>query len=95
MNTCANLSHSELPVVGRPEGLAMISDFAHDIQARAAERTELDLQIAGYLAQGGRITCLDPQPEPQAIHAEWLNNARRAKLMAARAPRRSKVERAA
>lgn len=73
----------------------MISDFAHDIKERAAERAKLDLQIATYLAQGGRITCLDPQPEPQAIHAEWLNNARRAKLMAARAPRRSKVERAA
>lgn len=95
MNTSANLFHSELPVLMRPEDLAMISDFAHDIRARAAERTELDLMIAAYLAQGGRITCLDPQPEPQAIHAEWLNNARRAKLMAARSPRRSKVERAA
>jgi len=67
----------------------MISDFAHDIQARAAERTELDL------AQGGRITCLDPEPEPDAIHAEWLNNTRRAKLMTVRAQRRGKVERAA
>lgn len=76
----------------------MISDFAHDIRARAAERTErteLDLQIAAYLAQGGRITCLDPEPEPEAIHAEWLNNSRRAKLMTVRAQRRSKVERAA
>lgn len=73
----------------------MISDFAHDIQARAAERTELDLQIAAYLAQGGQITCLDPEPEPDAIHAEWLNNTRRAKLMTVRAQRRSKVERAA
>lgn len=73
----------------------MISDFAHDIQARAAERTELDLQIAAYLAQRGRITCLDPEPEPDAIHAEWLNNTRRAKLMTVRAQRRGKVERAA
>jgi len=73
----------------------MISDFAHDIRARAAERTELDLMIAAYLAQGGRITCLDPQAEPAAIHAEWLNNARRAKLMTARFQRRNKVERAA
>lgn len=73
----------------------MISDFAHDIRARAAERTELDLMIAAYLAQGGRITCVDPQPEPEAIHAEWLNNSRRAKLMTVRAQRRSKMERAA
>lgn len=73
----------------------MISDFTHDIRARAAQRTELDLQIAAYLAQGGRITCLDPEPEPDAIHAEWLNNTRRAKLMTVRAQRRSKVERAA
>lgn len=65
----------------------MISDFAHDIQARAAERTELDLQIAAYLAQGGRITCLDPEPEPEAVHAEWMNNSRRAKLMIAREKR--------
>ncbi|WP_267399038.1 hypothetical protein [Pseudomonas sp. GM_Psu_2] len=66
----------------------MISDFAHDIQARAAERTELDLQIAAYLAQGGLITCLDPEPEPEAVHAEWMNNSRRAKLMIAREKRR-------
>ncbi|ONN71689.1 hypothetical protein [Pseudomonas oryzihabitans] len=71
----------------------MISDFAHDIQARAAERTELDLQIAAYLAQGGLITCLDPEPEPDAIHAEWLNNTRRAKLMTVRAQRRGKIAR--
>lgn len=73
----------------------MISDFAHDIRARAAERTELDLMIAAYLAQGGRITCLDAEPEPEAVHSEWLNNSRRAKLMTVRAQRRNKVERAA
>lgn len=84
-----------MPALVPAGNLAMISDFAHDIRARAAERTELDLMIAAYIGQGGSITCLDPQPEPAAIHAEWLNNARRAKLMIVRAQRRSKVERAA
>jgi len=73
----------------------MISDFTHDIRARAAQRTELDLMIAAYLAQGGRITCLDPEPEPEAAHSEWLNHAKRVKIVARRAQRRNKVERAA
>lgn len=70
----------------------MISDFAHDIKERAAERAKLDLQIATYLAQGGQITCLDPEPEPEAVHSELLNHA---KLVARREQRRNKVERAA
>lgn len=73
----------------------MISDFAHDIKERSAERTKLDLQIAAYLAQGGQITCLDPEPEPEAVHSEWLNHAKRVKLVARREQWRNKVERAA
>lgn len=73
----------------------MISDFAHDIEALNEVRNNLEKAIDDYLASGRQITYLEPEPEPEAIHAEWMNNSRRAKLMTVRAKRQSNAERAA
>lgn len=73
----------------------MISDFAHDIEALNEVRKNLEKAIDDYLASGRQITYLEPEPEPEAVHSEWLNHAKRVKLVARREQRRNKVERAA
>lgn len=69
----------------------MISDFAHDIEARNEVRADLEKAIADYLAAGRNITQYDPEPEPEPIRAAWMNNSRRAKMMEAREKRRKKA----
>ena len=69
----------------------MISDFAHDIEARNEVRADLEKAIADYLAAGRNITQYDPEPEPEPIRAAWMNNSRRAKMMEAHEKRRKKA----
>ena len=67
----------------------MISDFAHDIIARQDEREALERAMDDYLAAGRKITQCTPEPEPEAMRPAWLNNSRRAKLMAVREKRQN------